>query len=174
MKTLLPLFAVAFLAALPARGDDYTLGPDSQEQPGVPKGAVSEFAWKESKVYPGTERKCWIYLPPALDKDKEYPLIIFQDGGGAVNPKGGFRATIVMDNLIHKGDIPAMVGLFIEPGNVPRVTPEGKGRRLGKREMLGHRRDPVERQRDLLRERSRGGHSTDVEVLALDPRIVSP
>src|SRR5436190_5641033 len=108
MKTLLPLFAVAFLAALPARGDDYTLGPDSQEQPGVPKGTVKEFPWKESKVYPGTERQCWIYLPPAMDEAKEYPLIIFQDGGGAVSAKGQFRAPVVMDNLIHKGEIPPM------------------------------------------------------------------
>src|SRR3954469_22775153 len=117
MNTARLIPAVLMLAAaLPARGDDYPLGPDSQEQPGVPKGTVVDFAWKESKVYPGTERKCWVYLPPGLDASKEYPLIIFQDGGGAVNPKGGFRATIVLDNLIHKNEIPPMVGLFIDPG----------------------------------------------------------
>ena len=128
MRTLL-LLALALLPfAGPALADDYTLGPDSQEQPGVPKGTVEEFAWKTSQVYPGTERQCWIYLPPGFDKEKEYPLIIFQDGGGAVSPKGGFRATIVLDNLIHKGEVPAMVGLFINPGNVPPALPGGKGR----------------------------------------------
>jgi enterochelin esterase family protein len=131
MKTLplAALVAVALvLAARPARADDYPLGPDSQEQPGVPKGTVEEFAWKTSQVYPGTERQCWIYLPAGFDKEKEYPLIVFQDGGGAVTPKGGFRATVVLDNLIHKGEIPAMVGLFINPGNVPAALPGGKSR----------------------------------------------
>jgi enterochelin esterase family protein len=120
--------ALLLTPALRVHADDYALGPDSQEQAGVPKGTVEDFAWKESKVYPGTERKCWIYLPPGFDKEKEYPLIVFQDGGGAVNPKGGFRATIVLDNLIHKGEVPAMVGLFIDPGNVPAAMPGGKGR----------------------------------------------
>jgi len=128
MKTLLSAVAALLLATPPARGDDYTLGPDSQEQAGVPKGTVSEFAWKESKVYPGTERQCWIYLPPGFDEAKEYPLIVFQDGGGVVNPKGQFRAPIVLDNLIHKGEVPAMVALFINPGNVPPGIPGGKGR----------------------------------------------
>ena len=121
--------AVALLsAARLAPADDYILGPDSQEQAGVPKGAVEEFAWKESKVYPGTERQCWIYLPAGFDKEKEYPLIVFQDGGGAQNPKGQFRSTIVLDNLIHKGEIPAMAALFINPGTIPAATPAGKSR----------------------------------------------
>ena len=131
MKTirLLAFVSVALLsAARLAPADDYTLGPDSQEQAGVPKGTVEEFAWKESKVYPGTERQCWIYLPAAFDKEKEYPLIVFQDGGGAQNPKGQFRSTIVLDNLIHKGEVPAMVALFINPGTIPAATPAGKSR----------------------------------------------
>ena len=119
---------IQLLAAAALLAQDYTLGPDSQEQAGVPKGTVQEFAWKESKVYPGTERKCWIYLPPGHDPAKEYPLIVFQDGGGAVNPKGGFRVPIVLDNLTHKGEIPAMVGLFIDPGTVPGGVPGAKSR----------------------------------------------
>jgi gluconolactonase len=131
MMTLRPFPALAaalLAAALPLGADDYTLGPDSQEQAGVPKGMLQQFSWKESKVYPGTERQCWIYLPASFDTAREYPLIVFQDGGGAVNPKGQFRSTIVLDNLIHKGEIPPMVALFINPGNVPPVTPAGKGR----------------------------------------------
>jgi enterochelin esterase family protein len=132
MKTL-RLLAAAAAVLLPSaarlHADDYSFGPDSQEQAGVPKGTVEEFSWKESKVYPGTERRCWIYLPAAFDKEKEYPLIVFQDGGGAVSPKGGgFRVPVVLDNLIHKGEVPAMVGLFIDPGTVPAAVPGGKGR----------------------------------------------
>jgi gluconolactonase len=126
---LLPALAALLLAAaLPLAADDYALGPDSQEQPGVPRGEVKEFSWKESKIYPGTERQCWIYLPAPFDPTREYPLIVFQDGGGAQSPKGQFRATIVLDNLIKKGEIPPMVALFINPGNVPAATPVGKSR----------------------------------------------
>ncbi|HXX94435.1 MAG TPA: alpha/beta hydrolase-fold protein, partial [Planctomycetota bacterium] len=127
-RMLLGSMAWVVLATTLLRADDYQLGPDSKEQPGVPKGTVEEFSWKESKIYPGTERKCWIYLPAGFDQAKEYPLIVFQDGGGAVNATGQFRAPIVLDNLIHKGEIPPMVGLFVNPGNVPPVGPGGKGR----------------------------------------------
>jgi enterochelin esterase family protein len=120
--------ALLFPSAAALRADDYPLGPDSHEQPGVPKGTVEQFPWKESKVYPGTERQCWIYLPPGFDKEKEYPLIVFCDGGGAQDPKGGFRVPIVLDNLIHKGDVPPMVALFVNPGTVPAALPGGKSR----------------------------------------------
>ena len=43
--------------------DDYTLGPDSQPKDGVPKGEVKgPFKW-ESKIFPGTVRDYWIYVP---------------------------------------------------------------------------------------------------------------
>jgi gluconolactonase len=116
------------LALLLQAADPYPLGPDHQEQAGVAKGQVEKFSWKESSIYPGTERDYWIYLPANLDAAREYPVIIFCDGGGAVSPKGGFRVPIVLDNLIHKGEIPPMLGLFINPGTVPAATPAGKSR----------------------------------------------
>jgi enterochelin esterase family protein len=119
-------FLIAAVVAVAVQ--DPAFGPDSQEQAGVPKGGIKEFEWKESKVYPGTTRKCWIYLPAGLDAAQEYPLLVFQDGGGAVGPKSGFRATTVLDNLIHKKEIPSMVGLFINPGTVPPAVPGGKAR----------------------------------------------
>ena len=106
----------------------YPLTPDHEEQSGVAKGQTEKYSWKESKVYPGTERDYWIYLPANLDAAKEYPVVIFCDGGGVVNPKGQMRGPVVLDNLIHKGEIPAMLGLFINPGTVPPAVPGGKGR----------------------------------------------
>src|ERR1043165_7801143 len=125
---LLPAACPLLLPAPSARAAEDDQGPDSQEQADVPKGTVQEFAWKQSAVYPGTERQYWVYLPPAFDRAKPYPLIVFQDGGGAVNAKGQFRASIVLDNLIHKREVPAMVGLFINPGNVPAAIPGAAGR----------------------------------------------
>lgn len=122
------VLAVPFVVAANLMSAEDDLGPDSQEQADVPKGTVQEFTWNQSAVYPGTERKYWIYLPPAFDKAVSYPLIVFQDGGGAVNVKGQFRAPVVLDNLIHKKEVPPMVGLFINPGSVPPSAPGGNGR----------------------------------------------
>jgi gluconolactonase len=49
--------------------DDYKLGSDSMEQPGVPKGKVTKYSWT-SVVYPETNRDYWIYLPAQYDAGK--------------------------------------------------------------------------------------------------------
>ncbi len=42
--------------------------------------------------------------------------MVFQDGKWYVNPDGQFRVPIVFDNLIHKKEIPVIIGIFINPG----------------------------------------------------------
>ena len=49
--------------------------------------------------------------------------MVFQDGGGFVREKGHTRVPIVFDNLIHKKELPATIGLFVNPG----VVPAGRG-----------------------------------------------
>ena len=43
--------------------DDYTLGPDSLPQPGVPAGAIHKFQFASSRFFPGTQRDYWVYVP---------------------------------------------------------------------------------------------------------------
>ncbi len=111
-------------------GDDlYKLGPDSQRQEDVPEGKVTEHVWK-SEIFPGTIRRYWIYEPAAygeLPEDEEVAVIVFQDGHAYVDPEGQFRATIVLDNLIHRGEIPPMIGIFIDPGHRKETLPERPG-----------------------------------------------
>jgi len=102
----------------PAPDDQYKLGPDSQAQPGVPEGTVSEAEWSTSKIYPGTVRKYWIYVPKQYDASKPACLMVFQDGGGYVKRDGAWRVPTVFDNLIHKKEMPVTVGLFINPGSI--------------------------------------------------------
>lgn len=126
------LFALALslsLAVLRAvAADDYKLGPDSLPQAGVPQGTVEKFTFKASKIYPGTERDYWVYVPKQYDPAKPAALMVFQDGGGYQNPTGQFRATVVMDNLIHRKEIPVTIGVFINPGSVPPAEPGQKSR----------------------------------------------
>jgi enterochelin esterase-like enzyme len=95
----------------------YPFGPDSQRQEGVPKGEVIKQKPWASKIFEGTVRDWWIYVPPGYDKAKAHPVMVFQDGGGYVNESGAYRVPVVLDNLIHKKELPPIVGIFINPGH---------------------------------------------------------
>ncbi len=107
---------------------EYVLGPDSQARPGVPKGKVEKFTWADSRVYPGTTRNYWVYVPAQYDGSKPACVMIFQDGGGFVSETGAWRVPIVFDNLIQQGAMPVTIGIFIDPGVLPAYTPEQQSR----------------------------------------------
>ncbi|MER7009708.1 alpha/beta hydrolase-fold protein [Dactylosporangium sp. NPDC000555] len=94
----------------------YAHGPDSARQPGVPVGRTVEFDWNDSIVYPGTSRKFWVHLPAQYDPSQSAALMVFQDGQWYLDPDGEVRGAIVLDNLMHRGDIPATVSVFVDPG----------------------------------------------------------
>src|SRR5262249_24916651 len=94
------------LADLPLHAaDDYQLGPDSPDQPGVPRGKITQHSWK-STIFPGTVRDYWVYVPAAYDGKEPACVMVFQDGRSYLDPKGQFRVPTVFDNLIHKKEIP--------------------------------------------------------------------
>jgi enterochelin esterase-like enzyme len=117
------------LGAYARAADDYQLGPDSQRQEGVPQGKVTEHDWKTSQVYPGTERKYWVYVPAQYDDGQAANVMVFQDGQNYLKEDGQFRTGIVFDNLIHKGEIPVTIGIFINPGVVPAAAEGAQPRR---------------------------------------------
>ncbi len=97
-----------------------TYGPDSQRQPGVPKGAVTKHVWK-STVFPNTIREYYVYVPAQYDGKSPAAgppaaLMVFQDGHTYVKEDGDFRVPVVFDNLIHQKAMPVTIGLFINPG----------------------------------------------------------
>lgn len=108
--------------------DDYQLGPDSMPQDGVPQGTVTKLQWKSDKVYAGTERDYWIYVPKQYDGSQPACVMVFQDGGSYVDPQKQFRTTVVFDNLIHKKEMPVTIGIFLNPGNIPAAAPDQKPR----------------------------------------------
>jgi enterochelin esterase-like enzyme/sugar lactone lactonase YvrE len=123
-------FLCAFLvvvASWPVHAQDYTLGADSQRQPGIPRGTITQQSWM-SKIYPGTVRDYWIYVPAQYDPHKPACVMLFQDGGGFVTDTGAWRAPIVLDNLIHKGELPVIIGVFINPGVMPASSAGAQSR----------------------------------------------
>jgi enterochelin esterase-like enzyme len=89
----------------------YETPPDGREQPGVPKGAVKQMPPWESRIFNGTKRDWWIYVPSQYKPDTPAAVMVFQDGAGAKD-----FVPVVFDNLITKRDMPVTVGIFIQPG----------------------------------------------------------
>ncbi|HUP81632.1 MAG TPA: SMP-30/gluconolactonase/LRE family protein [Pirellula sp.] len=129
------LFTLVLLLSIQAttkaqspRVEEYAVHPDSLQKPGVPEGTVSQGTWKDSKVFPGTVRDYWVYVPKQYDGSKPAALMVFQDGGGYVKRNGGANVPNVFDNLINSGEMPVTIGLFINPGVVPAKTEESQAR----------------------------------------------
>ena len=91
----------------------YQIHPDARERAGVPKGKLTQMPPWHSKIFPGTTRDWWVYVPAQYDASNPASVMVFQDGNTARQ-----YVVPVFDNLIAKGDIPVMVGIFIEPGGV--------------------------------------------------------
>ena len=111
---------VVFSLIVPAfASDHYKLGPDSMPQQGVPKGEVTQYSWTTSKIFPGTVRDYWVYVPAQYDPAKPTCVMVFHDGGGFQRADGPYRVPVVFDNLIHKKEMPVTIGIFVNPGVVP-------------------------------------------------------
>jgi enterochelin esterase family protein len=94
----------------------YSYGPDSSPQAGVPSGAITQFEWNDSDAFPNTTRRYWVYVPASYDEAAPASLMVFQDGRIYLDPEGIFRTGIVFDNLIHRREIPPVIGVFVDPG----------------------------------------------------------
>ncbi len=102
----------------------YPRGPDSVRHDDVPRGKLTEdYVWKDSKVFPGTIRRYSMYVPAQYDALKPAALMVFQDGHTYLKEDGDFRVPVVFDNLIAKGDMPATIGVFIDPGSKQAELP---------------------------------------------------
>jgi enterochelin esterase family protein len=89
----------------------YEMHPDSREQPGVPKGTLKQMPAWDSRIFSGTTRDWWVYVPAQYKPDTPAAVMVFQDGAG-----GKDFVPTVFDNLIAKHDMPVTVGIFIQPG----------------------------------------------------------
>lgn len=121
-RLILPILCSLSLSALAA--DDYRLGPLSQEKPDVPKGKVTQMPVHESKIYPGTKRDWWVYVPAQYKPEQPANLMVFQDGHDYVGTNGAWRVPVVFDNLIASGDMQPTIAIFINPGHSGDAKPQ--------------------------------------------------
>ena len=107
---LIYLFAqMISYAQVPA--ENYPVDSASIEQAGVPKGEVLKFTFDQSKIFPGTWREYWVYIPAQYKADKPACVYVNQDGIQ-------WNAPTVFDNLINKNEMPVTIGIFVKPGKV--------------------------------------------------------
>jgi len=118
------------LAAVPASSQsprDYPLTPESLVQPNVAHGRLEGPFEFHSRVFAGTVRRYWVYVPAGYDPKRPPNLLVFQDGQRATNPDGALRIPNVLDNLVANHAIPQTLGLFITPGNLSEHYPDTLG-----------------------------------------------
>ena len=97
----------ALLFAVPAADQR----ADDKPSTGVPKGEVAKYVFNRSTVFPGTVRDYWVYVPRQYDPAKPACVYVNQDGIQ-------FNAPAVFDQLIHRKEMPVVIGVFVTPGRV--------------------------------------------------------
>src|SRR6266487_7176743 len=81
-------------------------GAAAAQKQAVPQGEVAKYTFKDSKIFPGTVRDYWVYVPKQYDPAKPACVYVNQDGIQ-------FNAPAVFDDLIHKKEMPVVIGVFV-------------------------------------------------------------
>jgi len=115
MKYLLS-FLLLMGAVVSAQEKPYPFHPDMEKKDGVPAGEIRRGMYTDSAIFPGTTRDYAVYVPAQYDGKKPAALMVFQDGISYLK-----IVPIAFDNLIHAGDMPITIGLFVNPGVVPEL-----------------------------------------------------
>ena len=97
---------------------DYVPGPDSMPKEGVPTGSVTAGTLEPGAVFPGNPHSYSVYRPAGYERSDVADLLVVLDGPELAEE---IRLPIVLDNLIHGGDLPPIVAVFVSPG------PDGPG-----------------------------------------------
>lgn len=108
-----------------AEEPDYPLPPEAHKQEGVPEGKIEGPFTMSSKIYAGTERNYWIYVPAQYAADKPACTLIVQDGLGRAQ---GWNLPQICDHLIHAGEMPVTIGIYVDPGIVPATKAKSQPR----------------------------------------------
>jgi enterochelin esterase-like enzyme len=57
-----------------------------------------------------------VYVAAQYADAKPAALMVWQDGQMYLDTEGEIRPGVVFDNLIHRGEMSATIGVFVDPG----------------------------------------------------------
>ena len=98
--------------------ENYPIDSASVIHAEVPRGELLKLSFDSSKIFPGTSRDFWVYIPVQYNPDHPACVYVNQDGIQ-------WNAPTVFDNLIYRKEMPVTIGIFISPGVVK--TPDSSG-----------------------------------------------
>ena len=96
--------------------ENYPVDSASVTHPDIPKGELIKLSFDSSKIFPGTTRDYWIYVPAQYSPDRPACVYVNQDGVQ-------WNAPTVFDNLIYRKEMPVTIGVFISPGVMKTKDP---------------------------------------------------
>ncbi len=82
---------------------------------------MTQHSFARSKIFPGTVRDYWVYVPRQYDPAKPACVHVNQDGIQ-------FDAPAVFDRLIHENAMPVTIGVFVRPGEVKASSAQALNR----------------------------------------------
>jgi enterochelin esterase family protein len=84
----------------------------THEDPEARRGRMEELVLHSSAL--GGDRLVQVYVPARFREERRYPLLVLHDGTDFLNYA---RLGTVLDNLVHRLEIPPMIVAFTDAGN---------------------------------------------------------
>ena len=94
---------------------------DEPKSAAVPKGELTKYTFEKSRIFPGTVRDYWVYVPRQYDASKPACVWVNQDGVQ-------FNAPVVFDRLIEGKEMPITIGVFVMHGRLKAPNAEALDR----------------------------------------------
>ena len=105
----------------------HTYPAEFDTNPDIPHGTLTEMPVWKSGVFPGTERRWWVYVPAQVQANPGVPAAVMLMNDGEWSR---WYLPNLLDNMIYKKDIPPTVAVLINPGRYPSQKPgDGAGNR---------------------------------------------
>ncbi|MBA2595463.1 MAG: SMP-30/gluconolactonase/LRE family protein [Chloroflexia bacterium] len=82
--------------------------------------ALTTFTLPPGDVYPGTPHVYQVYVPTTNDHAQPAPFMIFLDGPWIFVDR--MQTPAILDRLIAAGDLPPLIGIFVDPGVLPVLS----------------------------------------------------
>lgn len=95
--------------------EPYAPSPLSLPQEGVLHGQLSAYRLSGNSACYNSSHDWWLYVPAQCDGRTPSQLTVFLDGARYLGAE--INVPSVLDNLIHAGELPPMLALFINPGD---------------------------------------------------------
>jgi sugar lactone lactonase YvrE/enterochelin esterase-like enzyme len=111
--------AVAFIVLVTCRVNG--LCADNSQPDAVPQGEVTKYSFDQSRIFPGTVRDYWVYVPKQYDAAQPACVYVNQDGVQ-------YNAPAVFDELIAKKEMPVTIGVFVMHGRVKATSDQALDR----------------------------------------------